>query len=116
MISKERCEYFRPKPASGVAAEIDILQFPSTAAPTAVVPRAHYKIHLVIFVGFLEGLVKIERAVHIFLVPPSADHKRRHACVGLVKVRRLCLPVRIPGRMPLERSPRVRDLSHLVDQ
>src|SRR6478672_5589262 len=107
MISKERGEDLRSKISSGVGAEIDVLKLSTTPAPAAVVPGTHHEIYLMVVVGLLERLIHRERAVHIFLIPPSTNDQRRHGRVLEIKVRRFRLPVRVPRRMLEERFPRM---------
>src|SRR5262245_11141608 len=75
------------------SAEFDISELVARCAiPTAVIPRTDHEMIHVACVGFFEDLVRLDRSIKVFLVPPARDVHYRHSSLLYLIDQCLVLP------------------------
>src|ERR1051326_1591919 len=107
VISEERSLNLFAEVARRGALELNSPQRVALAArPSAVIPRPGDEKVQALGISLLLHLISLDRAVEIFLIPPSGHVERRHGDVSQVEMHRTLLPILIEARVRDETLPR----------
>src|SRR5690606_41026304 len=88
-----RCPHVFAKVFAGRASEVYAVEFVGGAArKSSVVPRPDDKEIHILRIVLLEQFVYFDRAIEIFLIPPTGDVERRHSYFIKPRSERLPFP------------------------